>query len=171
MPQFEQVAVFSSLIFWSLISFGIFLLLLKKFAFPPILKALEERQEKIRADLKSAEDLRAEADKLKRDFNDQLRTAHEKASTIVQLAQEESRKIQEKTLSETLAKCRQMQKDAEHEILSSRNKVLREIRDYVSELTVASTEKILGRVLKEDDHKRLVEESIDEVLQSMESKG
>ncbi|MFQ5482702.1 MAG: F0F1 ATP synthase subunit B, partial [Nitrospinaceae bacterium] len=137
MPQFEQVAVFYYLIFWSLISFGIFLLLLKKFAFPPILKALEERQEKIRADLKSAEDLRAEADKLKRDFNDQLRTAHEKASTIVQLAQEESRKIQEKTLSETLAKCRQMQKDAEHEILSSRNKVLREIRDYVSELTVA----------------------------------
>lgn len=171
MPQFEQTAVFTPLIFWSLISFAIFLFLLWKFAFPPILKALEERQAKIREDIKSAEDLKVEAEKMKADFETQLRTAHEKATTIINLAQEEARKISEKTISDTQAKCRQLQRDAEHEILTTRNKLLKEIREYISVLTIASTEKILHRSLTDDDRKRLVEESIDEVLGSMEKKA
>ena len=48
MPQFEQVSVFGSLIFWSVLSFGILFFILKKFAFPPILEALEMREKKIR---------------------------------------------------------------------------------------------------------------------------
>ncbi len=168
MPQFNQVEVFSSLIFWSLLSFAIFLFLLWKFAFPPILKALEERASKIKTDLKSAEDLRAEAEKMKQDFETQLKTAQEKAGTIVTLAQEEARKIQEKTISETQAKCRQIQKDTEHEIQTSRNKLLTEIREYGSVLTIASTEKVLRRTLSDDDKKRLVDDSIEEVLTSLD---
>ena len=171
MPQFEQVEVFTPLLFWSLISFAIFLFLLWKFAFPPILKALEDRQARIREDLKSAEDLKIEAEKMRQDFETQSKTAHEKASTIINLAQEEARKISEKTISDTQAKCRQLQRDAEHEILTTRNKLLKEIREYISVLTIASTEKILHRSLNDDDRARLVEESIDEVLSSMEEKA
>ncbi len=171
MPQFEQVEVFTPLLFWSLISFAIFLFLLWKFAFPPILKALEERTSKIRTDIQSAEDLKVEAEKLKLDFEAQLKTAHEKAATIVSLAQEEARKISEKTISDTQAKCRQIQKDTEHEILTSRNQLMSEIRDYISVLTVASTEKVLRRTLNDDDKKRLVDESIEEVLSNLEQKA
>lgn len=131
---------------------------------------LEEREKKIRSDIESAESLKVEAEKMKADFEVQLKTAHEKASTIVQLATEESRKIQEKTLEETQAKCRQMQKEAEHEILATRNQLLGEIRDYVSALTITSTEKILKRTMSDDDKKRLVDESIEEVVKSLEQK-
>ena len=65
MPQFEQVEVFHSLIFWSLISFGILFFLLKRFAFPPILEVLEERENKIRSEIGDAEKLRQEAEYLK----------------------------------------------------------------------------------------------------------
>ena len=171
MPQFEQVSVFSSLMFWSVISFVLLLFLLKKYAFPPILEMLEERQKKIEGDIKDAEGLRAEAEKLKQEFNAQLKTAHDKANTIVQLANEEARKIQDKTLNETQAKVRQMQKEAEHEIQTTRNKLLAEIRDYVSALTITSTEKILKRAMAEEDKKRLVDESIDEVVKSLEQKA
>jgi len=167
MPPLEQVSVFSSLIFWSIVSFALLLWLLKKFAFPPILQMLEERQKKISGDIKNAEELRAEAEKIKQEFDAQLQTAHDKANTIVQLAQDEARKMQEKTLQETQAKCRQMQKEAEHEIRVARDKLMGEIRQYVSALTVASTERILRRALQEDDKKRLVEESIDEVVKSL----
>ena len=171
MPQFEQVSVFSSLMFWSVISFVLLLFLLKKYAFPPILEMLEERQKKIAGDIKDAEGLRAEAEKLKQEFNAQLKTAHEKASTIVQLASDEARKIQDKTLNETQAKVRLMQKEAEHEIQTTRNKLLAEIRDYVTALTITSTEKILKRAMEEEDKKRLVDESIDEVVKSLEQKA
>jgi F-type H+-transporting ATPase subunit b len=171
MPQFEQVGVFASLGFWSVVSFILLLILLGKFAFPPILKMLEEREKKIAGDIQGAEDLRTEADKLKREFEEQLKTAHEKAKTIVQLAGEEARKIQDKALGETQAKCRQMQKETEHEIQTSRNKILSEIRGYVSALTITSAEMILKRALTEDDKKRLVDESIDDVVKSLEKQA
>lgn len=59
-------------------------------------------------------------------------------------------------------------KDAEHEILTSRNQLMSEIRDYISVLTVASTEKVLRRTLSDDDKKRLIDESIEEVLSNLE---
>ncbi|MGP0565085.1 F0F1 ATP synthase subunit B [Nitrospina sp. 32_T5] len=168
MPQLEQVSVFSSLIFWSIVSFALLLFLLKKYAFPPILQMLEERQKKISGDIRSAEAMRAEADKIRKEFEDQLQTAHDKANTIVQLAHDESRKLQEKTLNETQAKVRQMQKEAEHEIRVARDRLMGEIRQYVSVLTIASTEKILRRTMQDDDKKRLVDESIDEVVRNLE---
>ncbi|CCQ91842.1 ATP synthase, F0 complex, subunit B [Nitrospina gracilis 3/211] len=168
MPQLEQVSVFSSLIFWSIVSFALLLFLLKKYAFPPILQMLEERQKKISGDIQNAEAMRAEAEKIKKEFEDQLQTAHDKANTIVQLAHDESRKLQEKTLNETQAKVRQMQKEAEHEIRVARDKLMGEIRQYVSVLTIASTEKILRRTMQDDDKKRLVDESIDEVVRNLE---
>lgn len=171
MPQFEQVEVFGSLIFWSVISFVLLLIVLGKFAYPPILAMLEAREKKISGDIQGAENLKTEADKLKRDFEEQLKTAHDKAITIVQLAGEEARKIQDKTLSETQAKCRQMQKETEQEIQTSRNKILAEIRGYVAELTIISAEKILKRALTDDDKKRLVDQSIDDVVKSLEKEA
>ena len=62
MPQIEQFELFSSLIFWSVLSFAILFVLMWKFAIPPIMQALEDREKKISGDIQSAEDLRAEAD-------------------------------------------------------------------------------------------------------------
>ncbi|SVC35516.1 uncharacterized protein METZ01_LOCUS288370, partial [marine metagenome] len=104
MPQFEQIEVFSSLIFWSLTSFTILFLLLKRFAFPPILEVLEERENKIRSEIGDAEKLRQEAEELKVSLGKELKSAHEKAQTIIQMAGDESKKIQEKSIQETQVK-------------------------------------------------------------------
>jgi F-type H+-transporting ATPase subunit b len=99
MPQFEQVSVFGSLIFWSVISFGILFFVLKKFAFPPILEALEMREKKIRDDIEDSERLKNEAQKIKVELEETLKAAHGKAETIIQLAHDESKKAQEKKLA------------------------------------------------------------------------
>lgn len=171
MPQFEQIEVFHSLIFWSLISFAILFFLLKRFAFPPILEVLEERENKIRSEIDSAEKLRREAEGIKADLGKELKNAHEKAETIIQMAGDESKKLQEKSIKETQSKVRQMQNDAEQEIQITRNKLLNEIRSYTAALTMASTEKVLKKSLNDDDKKRLIDESIDEVLREMERGG
>ena len=170
MPQFEQVEVFHSLIFWSLISFAILFFLLKRFAFPPILEVLEERENKIRSEIDDAEKLRQEAEELKADLERELKNAHEKAQTIIQMAGDESKKIQKKSIQETQAKVRQMQNAAEQEIQITRNKLLNEIRSYTAALTMASTEKVLKKSLNDEDKKRLIDESIEEVLREMESR-
>ena len=170
MPQFEQVEVFSSLIFWSLLSFGLLFFLLKRYAFPPILEALEEREKRIRGEIESAEKLKQESQSLREQLDQELKTAHAKAGTIVQMASDEAKKIQEKTVQETQHKVKQLQKDAEQEIVVARNKLLGEIRRYTADLTIASTEKFLKKTLDDADKKELVEQSIDEVIQEMEGK-
>ncbi|PIQ95928.1 MAG: ATP synthase F0 subunit B [Nitrospinae bacterium CG11_big_fil_rev_8_21_14_0_20_56_8] len=171
MPQFEQVGVFSSLIFWSLISFAILLYLLWRYAFPPIIEALEDREKKIRDDIDAAERMKQEGQKLKADLEAELKKAHEKANTIVQMASDESRKIQERTLHETQAKVRQMQEDAQQEIQVLHHKLLGEIRGYTAALTIATAEKFLKKAIDDAEGKRMVNESIDEVIRSLEKQA
>ena len=87
------------------------------------------------------------------------------------MAGDESKKIQEKTIQETQAKVRQMQSDAEQEIQIAQNKLLNEIRGYTAALTIAATEKVLKKSLGDEDKKRLIDESIEDVLREMDSKG
>jgi F-type H+-transporting ATPase subunit b len=157
MPQFEQVSVFGSLIFWSVISFAILFFMLKKFAFPTILAALDDREKKIRGDIEASEKLKQDVEKIKIDLEEKLAAAHGKAEAIVQLAQDEAKKIQEKIVQETEAKVKQVQREAEQEI-----------RSYTAALTIASTEKFLKKALDDSDKKRLVDESIEQVIQELE---
>ena len=167
MPQLEQTSVFASLIFWSLISFGLLFVLLKKYAFPPLLEILDEREKKIRGDIQSAEKLKADAQKMQGEFEAHLKSAHEKSATILHMANTEAKKIQERMLQETHAKIKQMEKDAEQGVAGARSKLLSEIRGYTAALTIASTEKILKKIITDADRKRCVEESIEEVIKEI----
>ncbi len=93
MPQFEQIEVFQSLAFWSVVSFALLFFLLKKYAFPPILQTLEERENKIRTEIGDAEKLKQEAQEIKTNLEADLKSTHEKAKTIVQLASAEAKKF------------------------------------------------------------------------------
>ncbi len=150
------------------LSFVILFFFLKKFAFPPILAALDEREKKIRSDFEESEKLKQDVEEIKVDLEKKLKAAHEKAETIVQLAQDEAKKLQEKTVQETEAKVKQVQREAEQEIDSSKNKLLQEIRSYTAALTIASAEKFLKKSLGDADKKRLADESIDQVVQELE---
>jgi F-type H+-transporting ATPase subunit b len=154
----------------SVLSFVILFFFLKKFAFPPILSALDEREKKIRGDIEESEKLKQDVEEIKVDLEEKLKAAHEKAETIVQLAQDEAKKLQEKTVQETEVKVKQVQREAEQEIESSRNKLLQEIRSYTATLTIASAENFLKKTMDDNDKKRLVDDSIEQVIQELEKR-
>ena len=170
MPQLEQTSIFGSLIFWSWISFLILLYLMKRFVFPPIIEILDIREKKISSEINDAESIKEEARKLREDFEAMLNQAHEKANTILKMAEEESRKVRDESLQETQAKCKQMLDEAEREIKRNQEKVLQEIRGHIAQLTIASTEKILNKTISQEDKTRLAEESIEEVLAEIKGK-
>ena len=154
----------------SVLSFVILFFFLKKFAFPPILSALDEREKKIRSDIEESEKLKQDVQEIKLSLENKLKAAHEKAETIVQLAQDEAKKLQEKTVQETEVKVKQVQREAEQEIESSRNKLLQEIRSYTATLTIASAENFLKKTMDDTDKKRLVDDSIEQVIQELEKR-
>src|SRR5262249_46320779 len=76
------------LMVWTLIVFGVTMLLLKIFAFPAISQALDRRQKAIEASIDTAERTRAEADKLLSEYRERLKEAREQADEIVARARQ-----------------------------------------------------------------------------------
>src|SRR3954447_2400845 len=80
---------------WTLIAFGVTILLLRRFAFPPIQEALDKRRIAIESSIDAAERTRDEADALLREYRERLREAREQADDIVVRARRASEKVQE----------------------------------------------------------------------------
>ncbi|MFO0698514.1 MAG: ATP synthase F0 subunit B [Nitrospira sp.] len=87
MPQFES-HFFSSLIFWEVVSFGILLFILYKYAFPGILSILEEREKKIKDSLDQAERHRSDAESRLKEYEAKLSAAGKEAEAILAAAKE-----------------------------------------------------------------------------------
>ena len=169
MPQFD-VQFFSSLLFWSVISFGILLFLMKRYALPPILEMLEAREKKIRDSLNQAEHAKQEAEQRLAQYEAKLKSVHEEARAIL----EEARKQAQEQLDENGKRVKQetqrMLAEARSEIERQQREALLEVQRMAVDLSLLAAEKILARNLKDADHHRLVEEAVQEISDQVRSK-
>ena len=94
MPQFDS-HFFSTLIFWEVVSFGILLFLLYKYAFPGILSMLEEREKKIKDSLDQAERHRTEAERKLKEYEAKLAASSKEAEGILATAKERAQQLME----------------------------------------------------------------------------
>jgi F-type H+-transporting ATPase subunit b len=162
MPQFDTHFL-SPLIFWSLISFGLLLGLLYKFALPPIIGALKEREDTIRVDLERAEQTRKEAEQLLVQYQARLKQAEQDAEKILAETQQRAQRLLEENQQRVGQETDRMMAEARQEILREQQKALQELKRHVVDLTLLVTEKILGRALTPSDHLRFIETSVEEL--------
>lgn len=157
------VKVVPGLMIWTLLAFGVAMLVLRKYAWPPISKMLDERQTLINDSITSAERTRDEADKLLADYRQRLNEAREQADEIVARA----RKAAEATKAEAAAEGQSKREDlvdaARRDIEAETRKALDDIRKEVAELTVLATERVTRKSLTAADQKQLVEDALREV--------
>jgi len=153
----------AGLMIWTLIAFGVTMLILRKYAFPRISEALEKRANAIAESIEHAEQTRKEADDLLREYRERLKEAREQADDIIV----RSRKAAEQFEAESKEKAKQEHAEAmertRKEIQAETRRALDEIRKEVANLTVIATEKVTRKSLDSDDHKRLIEEALAEV--------
>jgi F-type H+-transporting ATPase subunit b len=159
MPQFES-HFFSSLMFWEIVSFAILLWILAKFAFPPILQTLEERERKIRESLEQADRHRTEAERKMQEYEAKLATAAKEAEALFAAARERAQRVQEENEQRLQADAERIKGDAQRDIDSERRKAIQDIRNQTSELALLVAEKVVGRSLNDADHKRLADEAL-----------
>lgn len=160
MPQFES-HFFSSLIFWEVVSFGILLFVLYKFAFPGILSALEEREKKIRDSLDQAERHRSEAERTLKEYEAKLAASSKEAEGILAAAKERTQRLMEENEQRLTAEAERIKGDATREIDHERRKAIQEIRTQTTELALMVAEKVVQRSLTDADHRRLADEALD----------
>lgn len=151
------------LMVWTLLVFGVTMLLLAFLAFPRISEALGRRQKTIEDSIDSAEHLRQEAEKILADYRARLQAAREQSDEIVARA----RQAAESHEQEAKAQARQIATDAaeraQREIEAATERALEGIRREVAELTIVATEKVTRKTLDDADQKRLVQEAIGEL--------
>jgi len=152
------------LVFWSVLIFGLFFLLLSRFAWKPILSAVKARDEMIKGSLASAEKARKEMAKLQSDNEAILKKAREEREGILK----EARDIRDKLIAEAKGKASE---EAEKLIEKARAGIEREktialadIRDQVAGLSIEIASKVLGEKLKQTgEQQKLIENYLKEV--------
>lgn len=168
MPQFD-VHFFSSLIFWELISFGILLWVLYKFAFPPILEALETRERKIRDSIEQAEQNRVTAEQRLAEYEAKLNGAAQEAEAIVAEAKAKAQRLLEDNEQRLRTESERIRTETTQEIERERRKALQDIRKEAADLALTVAERVLERSLSDDDHRRLARQAVEAVATTGES--
>ena len=151
------------LMIWTLIAFGITLLILRRAAYPRIAEALDKRRRAIAESIDAAERTRVEADRLLGEYRERLREAREQADDILTRARKASEKVQEEAKVEATHKREELMEQTRRDIEQETRRALEQIRREVADLTVMATEKVTRKSLDDDDHKRLVEEALNEI--------
>lgn len=151
------------LMIWTLITFGIVLLILQRVALPHIQKAIDSRRDMIEESIKYAETQRVEADKLLADYRQRLAEARTQSDEIVARARKAGDQIESDAQVTAREEREQMLEQTRREIQLETEKSLQDLRREVANLTVIATEKVARKSLTSDDQQRLVEEALGEV--------
>jgi F-type H+-transporting ATPase subunit b len=147
---------------WTLVAFGVSLLILRKLAFPRIAEALDKRRRAIEESIESAERTRVEADRLLAEYRERLREAREQADDILARARKASDRVQEEAKVEAVHKREELMEQTRRDIEQETRRAIEQIRREVADLTVLATEKVTRKSLDDEDHRRLIEEALSE---------
>ena len=148
---------------WTLIAFGITVLLLRRLAYPRISEALDKRRTAIEDSIDAAAKTRAEADRMLAEYRERLREAREQADEIVTRARKASDKLQDDAKADAKQTREEMMEQTRRDIEQETRRAIQEIRREVADLTVIATEKVTRKTLTEDDQRRLVDEALGEL--------
>ena len=148
------------LMIWTLISFGITFFVLKRYAFGPIQKTIDERRERIRQSIVEAERARDEARRLLEEHRSLIGQAKAEAEEILAEARRVAEAQRERVKEETEADRQRRIEETKRRIEAETQRALGRIRAEVAELTLLATAKVAGKVLDDEDHRRLIEDAI-----------
>jgi F-type H+-transporting ATPase subunit b len=151
------------LMVWTLLVFGITMVLLSKLAFPRISEALERRKRTIEDSIETAERTRTEADQLLGEYRERLKEARAQAEEIVQRARQTAEAHEREAKDQSQEIVAEAAKRAQRDIEAATKRALDDLRNEVADLTIMATEKVTRKTLDEADQKRLVEEALNEL--------
>jgi F-type H+-transporting ATPase subunit b len=154
------IKVVPGLMIWTIICFLITLFVLKRFAFGPIQKMIDERRERIQRSIEEAEKARAEARRLLEEHRALIAQARGQGEQILADARKVADAQRQRVKEETEADRQRRLEETKRQIDAETQRALQQIRSEVAELTLLATAKVTGKVLDDTDHRRLIDDAI-----------
>jgi F-type H+-transporting ATPase subunit b len=157
------IDVVPGLMIWTLICFAITFYVLKRFAFGPIQRTIDERRERIRKAVEESDRAREQARQLLEEHRQLIGQAKGEAAGILaearKVADAQIDRVKHEAEEERLRRLEETRRQIDAETKRS----LEQIRGEVAELTLAATARVTGKVLDAEDQRRLIDEAIAEL--------
>ncbi len=147
---------------WSLITFAVFLLVLKKFAWKPLIEGLDKREGKVFGALSEAEAARGKAQKLLEEHQNKIDRVQDQVREILAEARRDAETTKNDIIATAQGEAEANRKRAIVEIERARDQALDELFDHMSKSVDLATQQVVGRSLTGADHDRLIRESLQE---------
>jgi F-type H+-transporting ATPase subunit b len=157
------VKVIPGLMIWTLISFAITFWVLKRYAFGPIQKLIDERRDRIRQSVEEADRVRDEARSLLEEHKQLVAQARGEAEAILGEARRIGDAQQQRMREETEADRQRRLEETERQIEQAKVQIFNELREEVGRLSIEAAAKVAGLAIKDADQQRLIDEALAEI--------
>ena len=151
------------LFIWTIITFLVLLALLAKFAWRPLLEALDTRQNAIRKSLDDAQQARQELERLNAESAQIIARSRQEADAIITQSRADGDRLREEIRQKARAEADVIVKNAERQIQLETSRALEQIRHEAVELSVMIASKIIQRNLTKEDNERLIDDALKQV--------
>ena len=147
---------------WSAVNFFVLLALLYKFAFNPINAMLDQRANTIESSIKHAEEVKVEVDQLRKETQANLAESRKEAQEIISRATKAAEDAKIEIAAKAKEEAANMKAKAQAEITAATEAAKIELKDTAAMLAIMAAEKVLGRAITEEDHKKMVKDFVNE---------
>ena len=147
------------LFIWTILTFLVLLALLAKFAWKPLLQALETRQTSIRKSLDDADSAKQELERLQRESMKIIQEARATAESIIEKSRSDAEKVRDDLKVKDREEAEGILRNAERQIDAHTRQALRDIRNEGGDMAVLIASKVLERNVSKEDNQRLIDEA------------
>ena len=151
------------LFIWTILTFLVLLAVLAKFAWKPLLKALETRQEAIKKALDDAERARLELTRLQQESTSVIDQARMEADSILTKTRSDAERVREDLKIKAKEEADTIIRNAEQQIQLQARQALQQLRNEVADISVMIASKLLQRNLAKEDNDRLIVETLKQI--------
>jgi F-type H+-transporting ATPase subunit b len=149
--------------FWSIVVFLALLFILSKYAWPPILEGLKKREETIRSSIEEAKKTREEMVQLRNQFQKEMAEAQQQIPKLMEDARKKAEEMSNEIRAKAVADIQTERERLRRELEIAKDQALTELWASAAQLATLISAKAIGRSLSEDDHRRLLDESMAEM--------
>lgn len=148
------------LMVWTLLTFGLALFVLWKYAFGPLERLLEARRRRVQESMDAAEQTRAEAQRLLEEYKATLARVRAEAEEILARSRATGEAAKAEILAEAREQSERLLEKARQQIERDTRAAMRDITARIAELTALATERVVRASLSPEDQQRLIEEAL-----------
>lgn len=145
-----------------IISFLIMLWVLKRYAWRPLLKVMDDRQHKIQADFSTIEEQKKENERLMSEYQEKLKAIDVESSVLLKGAYEKGNRLFKEIEDEARAEAKMILTKAQEELQNEIFKAKIQLKDELVKMTLMATQKIIQTSLDTEKSKKLIGEFIEQ---------